>query len=171
MPKPAASIASELREFMDRNQKNAVTFPLDEFYTFVDRSTIRETFYTELYDAFFDEQLIFQRGASCFIVVRDYNFSRDDKAKFSAAKGKRSASECAEMARDFLDKSDQSNKVVSMRWKPDLYEFVGRSVWRDVFTVELQKACRASEMQFLVGSACGFFVWDYNFSPVRGQLY
>jgi hypothetical protein len=170
MPKTVNEIARELREFMDKNKRNVVTFPLDEFYTFVDRMVIKEAFEAELYNALFDLQLIYQRGASCFIVVRDYNFSRDQQDKLPAA-GKRSAEQCAETVRNFLDLQVMPQPVLSMRWKPDMYQFVGRTIWRDKFTEDLQHACHAYEMQFLVGSACGIFVWDYNFASAKGELY
>ncbi|MFK4132466.1 hypothetical protein ACI2KR_09325 [Pseudomonas luteola] len=164
MPSTAFESAQNIREYMDRNGLDCVTFTGPDFYHFVDREKLQDAFIDEFKDALEEVQLLYARGSMTHIVMRDYPF---EPAQNLSSGTQKTADACINEVRENLKKNRLN--AVTILW-PEFYDFVGRSKVREVFSDSLRTAAHKALMVYVEGSSCGIFVKDYNFAPAKDDL-
>lgn len=78
MRKSPAAIASELTDVLRRESEDVITIPWDQFYRFVERDRIKESFQKNLEKALREKSLLISYGSAVVLVAKDFRFSELD---------------------------------------------------------------------------------------------
>jgi hypothetical protein len=74
MAKSASVVAEDIRDIMNTNHKNVVTFQWDKMYEVADRMKWKASFQTQLTEELRKLSLLSAFGSAVVVIAKDYNF-------------------------------------------------------------------------------------------------
>ena len=74
MAKNASTVAKDIRDIMNKNHKNVVTFQWDQMYEIADRERWKNSFQDQLTEELRNISLLSTFGNAVVVIAKDYNF-------------------------------------------------------------------------------------------------
>jgi hypothetical protein len=168
MERTSEAIVQDIEKYLQKSQKNALTFRLEEFMRFSNRSRLRGPFERQIHYFCTHHGLFYHRSPSHCFFVRDQHSFAGDVLKDSIRNGQ-TIDDCIQSIQNLFN-AEPSRKVLSIPVKPNLYDFFGRKFWRESLTSKIQTISEDKGLQFIKASTCAFFVVDSDFDSATGVI-